>query len=68
MSCVVACGECGQLYEEMSGWQQSTVGAKSLSALPPKALAYIKKIEELCGVKAVIISTGAKRDETIILL
>ncbi len=55
------------IYEEMEGWQQTTVGAKALSDLPQKALEYIKRIEDLCGVKSVIISTGPKREETIIL-
>lgn len=55
------------IYEEITGWKESTVGAKALTDLPPKAIAYIKRIEELCGVKAVIISTGAKRDDTIIV-
>lgn len=56
------------VYEEISGWKQSTVGAKQLSDLPQKARDYVKKIEELCGVKASIISTGPKREETINLL
>ncbi len=55
------------IYEEMEGWQQSTVGSKSLSDLPQKALNYIKRIEDLCGIKASIISTGPKREETIIV-
>jgi adenylosuccinate synthase len=55
------------VYEEMEGWQQSTVGAKSLESLPQKARNYIARIEELCGVKASIISTGPKREETIVL-
>jgi len=55
------------VYEEIEGWQQSTVGAKSLLDLPIKARAYISRIEELCGIKATIISTGPKREETIIL-
>lgn len=54
------------IYEEMEGWMESTVGIKSLDKLPKKALAYINKIEELCGIKATIISTGPKREETII--
>lgn len=54
------------VYEEIEGWQQSTVGAKSIDALPQKARKYIARIEELCGVKAVIISTGPKREETIL--
>lgn len=54
------------IYEEIDGWKQSTFGAKSLNDLPEKALNYIKRIEELCGVKATIISTGPKREETIL--
>jgi len=56
------------VYEEMEGWQQSTVGAKTLRELPQKALNYVKRIEDLCGIKASIISTGPKREETINLL
>lgn len=55
------------VYEEISGWTESTVGAKNLSDLPQKARAYIARIEELCGVKASIISTGPKREETILV-
>jgi adenylosuccinate synthase len=55
------------VYEEIEGWKQSTVGAKSLEELPLKARAYIARIEELCGVKAAIISTGPKREETILV-
>jgi adenylosuccinate synthase len=55
------------VYEEFEGWQQTTVGAKSLNQLPAKARAYISRIEELCKVKATIISTGPKREETILV-
>lgn len=55
------------IYEEFDGWKESTVGAKSVSDLPQKARDYIKKIEELCAVKVSIISTGAKREDTIIV-
>ncbi len=55
------------VYEEIDGWKQSTVGAKTLAELPKQARAYIARIEELCGVKASIISTGPKREETILL-
>lgn len=54
------------IYEEVEGWNCKTAGAKSLEELPQKALDYIKRIEELCGVKVEIISTGAKREQTII--
>ena len=55
------------IYEEMPGWQTSTVGIKSTNDLPIAAKNYIKKIENLCQVKANIISTGPERDQTIII-
>jgi len=55
------------VYEEMPGWQQSTVGMQSLTALPSNALAYIKRIEQLTGVPVDMVSTGPDRKETIVL-
>jgi adenylosuccinate synthase len=52
---------------EMQGWKQPTVGIKSRDKMPKLALDYIAKIEFLCKIKVVIISTGPKRDETIIV-
>jgi len=58
---------CVPIYEEMPGWTESTVGAKSLAALPATARAYIKRIEELVGVPVDMVSTGPDREETIVL-
>ncbi len=58
---------CEPIYEEMPGWTDSTVGVKSLQALPANARAYIKRIEELVGVPIDMISTGPDREETIVL-
>jgi adenylosuccinate synthase len=55
------------VYEELDGWQEVTVGIKYFADLPKNAQNYIARIEELCNVKAVIISTGPKREETILL-
>jgi hypothetical protein len=55
------------IYEEVDGWKSKTAGAKSIDELPKNALNYIKRIEELCGVKVEYISTGAKREETIVV-
>jgi adenylosuccinate synthase len=55
------------VYEEMPGWQQSTVGAKMLRELPDNAVAYVKRLEQLTGVPIDIISTGPDRVETIVL-
>jgi len=51
----------------MKGWKESTLGIKEFRKLPSRAQAYIRRIEELVGVKAHIISTGQKRDELILL-
>ncbi|HNI62940.1 MAG TPA: adenylosuccinate synthase [Agitococcus sp.] len=55
------------IYEEMAGWEGTTVGAKSLDDLPANARAYIKRIEEVVGCPIDIISTGPDREETIVL-
>jgi adenylosuccinate synthase len=58
---------CQPVYEELPGWMESTVGIKSHAALPKAARAYLKRIEELSGVPIDLISTGAERDETIVM-
>jgi len=58
---------CEPVYEDMPGWQESTVGVKDYDALPANARAYLKRIEEVTGVAVDIISTGPDRNETIIL-
>jgi adenylosuccinate synthase len=55
------------VYEEMPGWSESTIGAKSLDELPQAARNYIKRLEELTGAPIDIISTGPDRVETIVL-
>ena len=55
------------VYEDMPGWSESTVGAKSLDELPANARAYIKRLEELIEAPVDIISTGPDRNETIVL-
>ncbi len=55
------------VYEDMPGWQQSTVGTRSMDDLPAQARAYIQRIEEVVGCPIDIISTGPDREETIML-
>ncbi|MCH7606285.1 MAG: adenylosuccinate synthase [Chloroflexi bacterium] len=57
--------QCQPVYEEHPGWDQPTASATSLSQLPANAIAYVKRIEELVGCRAQIISTGPSREETI---
>jgi len=58
--------ECKPVYEEWSGWQESTVGVTNNDDLPQKARDYLARIEELAGVPVDIISTGPDREQTII--
>ena len=58
---------CEPVYESMPGWSETTVGVKTLDGLPAAARAYIKRMEEVCGVPVDMISTGPDRDETIVL-
>ncbi len=53
------------IYEEVEGWD-SVVGCREFDSLPQNAKKYIKRIEELTGVKVGIVSTSPERDDTII--
>ncbi len=59
--------ECEPVYEETKGWKESTIGIKDFEKLPDAAKAYVKKIENMLGVEAHIISTGQRRDELILI-
>lgn len=55
------------IYEEVAGWQQSTLGLTDFDQLPTEARNYISKVEEAIGAPVDIVSTGPNRHETIIL-
>jgi len=59
--------QCQAIVEDMPGWEGTTAGITNFNDLPNNAKAYIKRLEELVGVKITIISTGPERNETIIL-
>ncbi len=56
------------IYEEIPGWNSSTIGIKTYNELPENAKAYLKKLEELVEVPIAIIAVGPKRDETITII
>jgi adenylosuccinate synthase len=62
-----AVAACTPVYESMPGWRESTLGTKSLGALPAAARAYLARIEALTGVPIAMVSTGPERDETILV-
>ena len=55
------------IYEDVPGWQESTLGLNKLENLPKAAQDYIKTIEQSVGAKVAMISTGPDRHETIVL-
>ena len=59
--------DCQPIYEEMPGWSESTVGVARLEDLPANARAYLARIEKLCDVPVAMVSTGADRNETIVV-
>lgn len=55
------------IYETIAGWSESTRSITERSQLNAGARAYIEKLEEVVGVPAKIISTGPRREETLVL-
>ena len=55
------------IYEEVPGWSESTLGARSVDDLPANARRYIETVQDAVGAPIDIISTGADRNETIIV-
>ena len=58
--------ECQPVYEEMPGWQDSTVGVTRFDDLPVAARNYLNRMQVVCGVPIDIVSTGADREHTIV--
>ena len=55
------------IYKTMPGWQSDTTGQTSFGKLPQKAREYLEFIARDLGVELCLISTGAKRHETILM-
>jgi adenylosuccinate synthase len=54
------------VYETLPGWSEDITAAKSFTNLPDNAQAYVRRVEELLGRPASIVSIGPERDQTII--
>lgn len=55
------------IYETLDGWNDTTRGARSTADLPAAAIKYVRRIEELIGVPAAIISTSPEREDVILM-
>ena len=55
------------IYESVPGWTESTRAITEADQLNDGARGYIKRLEELVGVPTKILSTGPRREETLVL-
>ncbi len=54
------------VYRTLPGWRQDTVGCLGYEDLPENARRYVEFVEEALGTEIGILSTGPKREETIV--
>ncbi len=55
------------VYETITGWKESTYGARSWAELPAEAIKYVKRVEELIETTVTLLSTSPERDDTILV-
>jgi adenylosuccinate synthase len=55
------------VYEEMPGWREEIGEVRNFEDLPEKARNYLRRIEDITGVEASIVSVGPDREETLLL-
>ena len=54
------------VYKTVPGWQADTVGTLHFDDLPQAAKDYVEMIEEELEAPVLIVSTGPRREETIL--
>lgn len=59
--------KCEPVYEEFEGWNVDISGVRKFEDLPDNAKKYLRRIEELVGVKVGLIGVGKEREQTIIV-
>ncbi|UCE24180.1 MAG: adenylosuccinate synthase [Candidatus Zixiibacteriota bacterium] len=60
-------GHVKPIYTTLKGWKSDTTGTTDFSQLPKDAQDYLNFIADDLGVKIRLVSTGAKRNETILI-
>ena len=55
------------IYETIAGWREKTAHARSWADLPAQAIKYVRRIEELVGCPAAVLSTSPEREDTILM-
>lgn len=62
-----AVAQCTPVYETMHGWSGTTEGVRQWKDLPEAAQRYLNRLSEVVGAPIAMVSTGADRDDTILL-
>ncbi len=60
-------GHVKPIYTTLKGWKADTTGTTDFSQLPKVAQDYLNFIADDLGVRICLVSTGAKRNETILI-
>ena len=55
------------IYETIDGWREPTARARSWADLPAQAIKYVRRLEELIGCSAAVLSTSPEREDTILM-
>ena len=53
------------VYEELEGWDEEIDTATSFEDLPKQAREYVRRMEELVGVQASVVSIGPAREQSL---
>lgn len=53
-------------YETLAGWTQQTEGIRAWDELPPAAVVYIERVQELAGCPVSMVSTSPEREDMIV--
>jgi adenylosuccinate synthase len=65
-SCLETLAEVEPVYQTLPGWKSDTCGVLDYRALPAAARAYVEFLERSIGSEVALISTGPRREETIV--
>lgn len=58
---------CRPVYQSFPGWTETLPRGGRISDLPPRALQYVKGVEELLGTPITMVGTGVNRSDALFL-
>jgi adenylosuccinate synthase len=58
---------CEPVYEEFDSWKEDISSVRKYDDLPENAKKYLRRIEELAGVRIALIGVGKDREQTIVV-